>query len=101
MNCTAYQRPSQRSGKPTCAGGNLAGKRELFQLQDAIELQPLRRHVGQKSRQLKSEARPTGERILECYRLPVDISGSRLLDVLHISITPRRIWGRLGPITGP
>jgi hypothetical protein len=105
MNCTAYQLPSQRSGKPTCAEEDLVGKREPFRRQDARELQPLRRHAGQKSRQLKSEARPTGEQILECYRLPVDFAGSRHLVGLHISISRRlpdgqsgAIWG---PITGP
>src|ERR1039457_7596922 len=97
MNCTAYQLPSQRSGKPTCAEEDLVGKREPFRRQDARELRPRRGHAGQKSRQLKSEARPTGEQILECYRLPVDTSGSRLLDGLHISMSRDFPRVNLGP----
>src|ERR1035441_5715577 len=73
-----YPIPSEKPFSITFArqAGQLRIKR---QPQAARELQPRREHDGQKSRQLKSEARSTGERILECYRLPVDISGPRLL----------------------
>jgi len=72
------------------AGENLAGKREPFRLQDARELRPRREHAGQESGPATSE--PVFHRF-DCYRCPVNISGSRLLDVPHISISRRTFEG--------
>ena len=49
-------------GKFYLRGGNLARKRELFLLRDTRELQPRRGHAGQKSGQLRSEARSTASK---------------------------------------
>jgi hypothetical protein len=57
-------------------------------------LQPRRGHAGQKSGQLRSE--PAFHRF-DRYRCPVNISGSRLPDVLPISISRRLPEGQSGP----
>jgi len=59
-------------------------------------LQPRRGHAGQNSG-LRSEIGSAGEQMRECYRLPVDTSGSRLLDGLHISMSRDFPRVNLGP----